>query len=144
MKFSNLLFASIIHVVAISGVQANSNQSDSNATSSSSISSSNGNFNPWTSDIRLKQDIQPLENSLDKASRLNGYRYSWRLDSIQGHLAGQTEYGVIAQEVQAEFPQLVKQDQQGYLRVDYRGLVPVLLESIKELKARVEVLEAQR
>ncbi|MDE1460770.1 tail fiber domain-containing protein [Spartinivicinus poritis] len=97
-------------------------------------------FNP--SDIRLKQNIQPLQDNLDKVSRLHGYSYSWRPDSIQGHLAGQYEYGVIAQEIQAEFPALVKQDAQGYLRVDYRGLVPVLLESIKALKARVEALEA--
>ena len=95
------------------------------------------------SDISLKQDIQPLQDSLDKVSHLSGYRYSWRSDSIQGHKAGQYEYGVIAQEVQAEFPALVKQDDQGNLRVDYRGLVPVLLESIKELKTRVEKLEAK-
>ncbi|MCX4027648.1 tail fiber domain-containing protein [Endozoicomonas sp. SM1973] len=96
------------------------------------------------SDIRLKQDIQPLQESLDKVSRVSGYSYSWRPDSVQGQLAGQTEYGVIAQEVQAEFPELVKQDDQGYLRVDYRGLVPVLLESIKELNTRIEALEARQ
>ncbi|MDE1465103.1 tail fiber domain-containing protein [Spartinivicinus poritis] len=97
----------------------------------------------FLSDIRLKQGIQPLQHNLDKISRLNGYSYSWRPDSIQSHLAGQTEYGVIAQEIQAEFPHLVKQDVQGYLRVDYRGLIPVLLESIKALKIKVERLESQ-
>lgn len=97
----------------------------------------------FLSDITLKQDIQPLQDSLDKVSRLNGYSYSWRPDSIQGHLAGQTEYGVIAQQIKVEFPELVKQDDQGFLRVDYRGMIPVLLESIKELNARVKALEAQ-
>ncbi|GLT16656.1 hypothetical protein GCM10007938_04320 [Vibrio zhanjiangensis] len=101
------------------------------------------NSMPRISDVSLKQDIQPLQNSLAKLSRLNGYRYSWRPDSIQGHLAGQYEYGVIAQEVQAELPELVKTDIQDTLRVDYIGLIPVLLESIKELKARVETLESQ-
>ncbi|MDE1461228.1 tail fiber domain-containing protein [Spartinivicinus poritis] len=96
------------------------------------------------SDIRLKQTIHPLQESLDKISRVSGYSYSWQPDSTQQHLAGQTEYGVIAQEVQAEFPELVKQDGQGYLRVDYRGLIPVLLESIKELNTRVETLEARQ
>ncbi|MDE1463649.1 tail fiber domain-containing protein [Spartinivicinus poritis] len=96
------------------------------------------------SDIRLKQNIQPLENSLGKLSRLNGYSYSWRSNDIQDSLADQTEYGVIAQEIQTEFPHLIKHDNQGYLRVDYRGLIPVLLESIKALKVRVESLEAKQ
>lgn len=100
-------------------------------------------FQAKRSDIRLKQDIQPLQDSLDKVSRIGGYSYSWRPDSIQGHLAGQIEYGVIAQQIQAELPELVKQGDQGYLRVNYRGLIPVFLESIKELNTRIEALEAQ-
>ncbi|MCX4027046.1 hypothetical protein H0A36_13560 [Endozoicomonas sp. SM1973] len=63
---------------------------------------------------------------------------------IQGHLTGETEYEVIAQEVQVEFPDLVKQDNQGYLQIDYLGLIPVLLESIKGLKSRIEVLESNQ
>ena len=74
---------------------------------------------PWfPSDITLKEDIQPLQDSLDKVGRVSGYSYSWRPDSIQGHKAGQYEYGVIAQEIQIEFPELVKQGDQDYLRVD--------------------------
>nr|WP_252724417.1 MULTISPECIES: tail fiber domain-containing protein [Vibrio] len=99
---------------------------------------------PRISDINLKLDIQPLQNSLDKLSRLNGYSYSWRPDSIQGHLAGQYEYGVIAQEVQSELPELVEQYDPYTLRVDYIGFIPVLLESIKELKTRVETLESRQ
>ncbi len=102
------------------------------------------NSMPRISDVNLKSDIQPLLNSLDKISRLNGYSYSWRPDSIQGHLSGQYEYGVIAQEVQSELPELAKRDIQGTLRVDYIGLIPVLLESVKELKARVETLESSQ
>ncbi|MBU2898263.1 tail fiber domain-containing protein [Vibrio hepatarius] len=102
------------------------------------------NSMPRISDINLKLDIQPLQNSLDKLSRLNGYSYSWRPDSIQGHLAGQYEYGVIAQEVQSELPELVEQYDPYTLRVDYIGFIPVLLESIKELKTRVETLESRQ
>ncbi|RSD32552.1 tail fiber domain-containing protein [Vibrio pectenicida] len=102
------------------------------------------NSMPRISDINLKLDIQPLQNSLDKLSRLNGYSYSWRPDSIQGHLAGQYEYGIIAQEVQSELPELVEQYDPYTLRVDYIGFIPVLLESIKELKTRVETLESQQ
>lgn len=88
-------------------------------------------FNASRSDIRLKENIQPLQDSLEKINRINGYSYQWRSNE-------DSEYGVIAQEVQAEFPRLVKDDEQGYLRVDYRGLMPVLLESIKSLKARID------
>ncbi|WP_018693702.1 tail fiber domain-containing protein [Algicola sagamiensis] len=98
-------------------------------------------FNP--SDMYLKQDITRLNNSLDKASRIYGYSYKWRPETINGQQSNRTEYGVIAQEVQVEFPELVIEDQNGILQVDYRGLVPVLLDSVKELKERLENLERQ-
>lgn len=49
-----------------------------------------------------------------------------------------TEFGFIAQELKDFFPELVNEDKQGYLSVDYLGLIPVLVESIKELKKIVD------
>ena len=50
-------------------------------------------------------------------------------------------YGVIAQEVQKEFPEMVEMQENGYLAVDYRQLVPVIIEAIKELKCELDLLK---
>jgi hypothetical protein len=50
-------------------------------------------------------------------------------------------YGFIAQELRKTFPELVDENEEGYLNVDYIGLIPVLVEAIKELQVKVETLE---
>lgn len=80
------------------------------------------------SDLRLKKDIHPLQNSLFKITQLTGYNYYWINETSDRGL----QTGVIAQEVQKLFPDLVKEDNAGMLSVNYSGLIPVLIESIKE------------
>jgi hypothetical protein len=82
------------------------------------------------SDIRLKRNITPLENSLNLLSQLNGYHYYWK--STTNDQSIQT--GLIAQEVQKLFPELVKENEKGELSVNYSGLIPVMIESLKEQK----------
>ena len=89
------------------------------------------------SDARLKKDIVPLNNSLRKISRLNGYHYRW----INPNMDQDLQTGVLAQEVQKEFPELVKEDAKGSLSVNYDGLIPHLLEAIKEQEQRIDKLE---
>ena len=63
---------------------------------------------------------------------------------MPGHTAqGQADVGVVAQQVQEVLPEAVKERDDGYLAVDYYKIVPMLIESIKELKDRVETLEGQ-
>ncbi len=88
------------------------------------------------SDLRLKKDIQPLQNSLQKITQLNGYNYYWKNENADNTM----QTGVLAQEVQKIFPQLVKEDKQGILAVNYTGLIPVLIESIKEQQKQIERL----
>ena len=59
------------------------------------------------------------------------------------NLDGKTgfEYGVIAQEVQKEFPEMVYKGSDGYLCVDYIQLIPVMIEAIKELKQEIDALK---
>jgi hypothetical protein len=92
-----------------------------------------------TSDFRLKKDIISIQNSLEKITRLNGYHYYWKNESLDNSL----QTGVIAQEVQKLFPELVKTDKEGMLSVNYTGLIPVLIESTKELKEQIEELKKQ-
>jgi hypothetical protein len=78
---------------------------------------------------------------LNKISKLNGRYYEWneKMTEITG-VSGNS-YGVIAQEVQKEFPEMVEMQENGYLAVDYRQLIPVMIEAIKELKGEVDSLK---
>jgi hypothetical protein len=78
---------------------------------------------------------------LDKIARLNGMYYEWneKMSEISG-VTGNS-YGVIAQEVQKEFPEMVEMQENGYLAVDYKQLIPVMIEAIKELKEEIEFLK---
>jgi len=78
---------------------------------------------------------------LDKISKLNGMYYEWneKMTEISG-VSGNS-YGVIAQEVQKEFPEMVQRQENGYLAVDYIQLIPVIIESVKELNTEIKHLK---
>ena len=90
------------------------------------------------SDERLKDNIQPLGSTLDKLHQIEGKTYSLKKD--EGHTP---KIGVLAQEVQAVFPELVTEGGDGILSVNYQGLVPVLINAINEQDAKIVALEAQ-
>ena len=83
------------------------------------------------SDQRYKENITPIEGALDKVSQLNGVEFNWKKD---GRSAG----GVIAQDVEAVFPNLVSGEDP--LTVNYNGIIGALVEAVKELKAENENL----
>lgn len=88
------------------------------------------------SDRNLKENITPIENSLEKISKLNGVRYQWKNNSS-------VDVGVIAQEVQEVLPEAVYKLDNNFLSVSYDKLIPLLIESIKELKQQIEELKAK-
>jgi Chaperone of endosialidase len=88
------------------------------------------------SDIRLKKDFSNLTNSLASIAQLKGYNYYLRNEK---NLNLQT--GFIAQEIQKIFPELVNTGSDGYLSVDYTGLIPHLVESVKSLKSENDILK---
>ena len=87
------------------------------------------------SDRRLKKDIEPLSLSLQKVQALEGVTYHW--NGINNHDSTQLQYGLIAQEVEKIFPELVTTENNGYKSVNYIALVPVLIEAVKELQQQV-------
>ena len=93
-----------------------------------------------SSDERLKDNIIPISNAIDKVNQLKGVTWDWNdnADETQKQLPN---VGVIAQDVEKVFPQLVKDRDSGYKAVDYDKLVGLLIESVKELSAKVEKLE---
>ena len=95
----------------------------------------------YSSDERLKENIQPIQNAVDKINQMGGYNYDWKegFETIHSHKGH--DLGVIAQEVQSVLPEVVTERETGYLAVDYVKLVPVLIEAIKELSAKIDRLE---
>jgi hypothetical protein len=90
----------------------------------------------FASDENLKTDIHRLDQPLEKLSAINGVSFHWKEENQPG-----TQLGVIAQDVQQVFPELVYQSDQGALEVNYIGLIPVLIEAVKELKKKNTQLE---
>ena len=93
------------------------------------------------SDRRLKQNIFSIAGSLDKLVRLRGVNYKW--NHIKPHDTKALQTGFIAQEVESLFPELVIEDSEGYKSVNYTGLIPHLLEAIKELKKENDKLKSK-
>jgi hypothetical protein len=84
------------------------------------------------SDIRYKKNIQPIQSPIEKLEQLNGVTYKYRKEEFpQMGFTDKEQIGLIAQEVEKVFPQLVVTDNKGFKAVDYVKLVPVLLEGMK-------------
>ena len=97
-----------------------------------------------TSDQRLKQDIRPLTGALAAVLALRGVRYTWNALGVQrGGTAGAEQVGVLAQEVEKVFPELVTTGPDGYKAVNYAQLTPVLIEALKQQQAQLEALKTQ-
>ena len=91
------------------------------------------------SDITLKENIEVIPGALDKVSEIRGVTFT-RKDREDN----QRQAGVIAQEVEAVLPEVVSTNDNGIKSVAYGNLVGLLIEAVKELKAEVETLKAER
>lgn len=91
-----------------------------------------------TSDRNLKKHIAyKVGFGLDEVCQLRPATYRWK-----GENKAEKEIGLIAQDVEEIFPELVRTDEDGKKSVNYQKLSVVLLQAVKELTARVEALEA--
>jgi hypothetical protein len=94
-----------------------------------------------TSDKRLKTNIRPLGSCLPNIMRLQGYTYNWKDPKNSTKL----QTGLIAQEVEVFFPNLVNTDKDGFKAVNYTGLIPHLIEAVKELDQKTsEIAELKK
>jgi Chaperone of endosialidase len=84
------------------------------------------------SDINYKENINTVNDALSKVTELRGVRFDWKE-------SGLPSYGVIAQELQEVLPELVHGNDPK--TVNYNGIIGVLIEAIKELKAEIEELK---
>jgi hypothetical protein len=92
------------------------------------------------SDRRLKENFKPIDHPLARLRKITGFSYNMKDDPKM-----KREYGVIAQDVQEVFPEMVSvvDVENGYLGVSYIQLVPVLLEALKEQQIEIETLKNQ-
>ena len=100
-------------------------------------SSTNAVVYNTTSDYRLKEDLQQFDG-LEIVDQIKTYNYKWKKADARG-------YGALAHELQEVFPDAVtgEKDGEDMQGVDYSTLVPVLIKSIQELKAEIELLKQQ-
>ena len=91
-----------------------------------------------SSDKRLKDNIKPISNPLDKILKIGGYTFDW--SEKQNMYEGQ-DIGVIAQEIEKVLPEVVETRETGYKAVKYEKIVPLLIESIKEQQKQIEELK---
>ena len=131
------------NAVSISGDLISSGELDVNGANTSTIAGAlevGGDITAFaTSDERLKDNISPIKKALDKVNSISGNTFDWNSAS---DYEGKGDTGVIAQEIEAlNLPGVTTTRDSGYKAVRYEKLVPLLIEAIKELSAKVDNLE---
>ncbi len=92
-----------------------------------------------SSDARLKTNILPITSVTNSLMHINAYTYHWKNKEQDPS----EQIGLLAQEVEKYFPQLVKEDANGYKAVNYTGFIPLLIENIKEQQEEISALKKQ-
>lgn len=90
-----------------------------------------------SSDIRLKDNIQLITNPMSYLENIHGYSYLYKENQNE---TGNSEFGVIAQEVMDVLPELID-TVKGFLVVDYDQLIPILVEAVKQQQQTIDRLE---
>lgn len=92
-----------------------------------------------SSDIRLKENLSKIDNSLEKLLQISGYQYHWNKIAQEMYPERTTlDVGVIAQEVKEVIPSAVVERDDGYLAVKYDKIIPLLIEAVKALKEEID------
>lgn len=106
-----------------------------------------GNVSAY-SDPRLKENFEVISNPLEMISKLDGGTFNWKHGfEHTACKAGTKDYGILADQVEDIMPEIVcssiEIEGESYRTVDYSKIVPLLIESIKELTLRVKALEGK-
>jgi type II secretory pathway pseudopilin PulG len=99
----------------------------------------------WTvpSDRRFKHHLRPLTKMMNKIFKIQGVRFEWNETYPYAPMHHRQELGFIAQEVREVFPEVVYEDEDGYLKVEYEKLLPVLWEGFKEIRREEKVMNQE-
>jgi hypothetical protein len=95
-----------------------------------------------TSDVRYKENINRLSDPLDTIKKIEGYSYNWKKD-FSGY-RNVLQYGVLAQQLEtAGLKNLVSGTEESKA-VNYIGLIPLLIEAVKELSSQLEMVQREQ
>jgi MFS superfamily sulfate permease-like transporter len=147
--------ASLIGAKTGVGGQVNAEPQNTNATLNGNLSGHwvyNGSeiltfATDYDSDMKLKKNIQPLQNSLDKVLQLKGVSFDWDETKVSGSgyvREGKKEFGFIAQDVENVFPDLVSDrntSEDTTKMVKHKNLIAVLVEAMKEQQEQINSLK---
>lgn len=103
----------------------------------------------FSSDARLKENVQDIVNAVTTVSAIGGKTFDWTNEYINhhggedGYFVQKQDFGVIAQDVQAVFPRAVRTRQDGMLAVDYEKLSALAFAAIQELSSEMQDLRAK-
>lgn len=98
-----------------------------------------------SSDLRMKEDLSVIDNALDKVTSLTGYTFKYNSNAPK-EIQNEMSYGLIAQDVEKVLPLAVNnrvssEEGVSYKGVNYDKIIPLLVESIKELNIKLENLK---
>jgi hypothetical protein len=96
-----------------------------------------------SSDERLKENITPIANALDKVKSLTGVEFDWKPEHKEAHGHEGRDTGIIAQQVLAVMPTAVRTNDTGYLAVRYEKLISLLIEGMKEQQTQIDELKTK-
>lgn len=102
-----------------------------------------------SSDMRLKENIKPIDSAISKVKNLTGVEYDWKESAlvarggVDGYFVRREDVGLIAQEVEKVLPQLVATREDGFKAVRYDKMVALLIEAIKEQQKQIDELKAR-
>ena len=93
-----------------------------------------------TSDVRLKENIKEItQEKMDDLFTLNPMIFNYKNDKTN-----QIHYGVLAQDVEKVFPELVEDNMSGYKTVNYQELIPLMLAKIKNMQEQIDELKQSK
>jgi hypothetical protein len=92
------------------------------------------------SDRRLKKDITPIKDAMNKLNHLKAYHYYWIAEDKDPAM----QTGLMAQEVETYMPELVKTNQDGYKSVNYIGLIPYMIDAINQINKEKSEIKKDR
>jgi len=117
---------------------------------------STGDITAFASDKRLKENVESIDNALNKVLSLNGVTYTWNqtANELAGYDMSKRHVGVFAQDVERVLPEAVapapfdvsegkSASGEEYLTVKYEKMVPLLIEAMKEQQSQIEALKAE-
>lgn len=118
---------------------ANDSTINGNLTVTGNITAGSNITAYFSSDERLKENIIPIGNAIDKINQIGGYEFDWNNNSeLSGH-----DVGVIAQEIEKVLPEIVATREDGYKAVRYEKIVALLIQAVKEQQLQIEELKSK-